>query len=78
MPDHDPDRLRKFRRDRINEPGLVRRVTDRQLLLRRDPPPLTRNPRYAKTLIAHSRYAKTLVAPNGDFHYLSPLASLGD
>ena len=43
MPDHDPDRLRKFRRDRINELGLVRIVTDRQLLLlllllRRDPP----------------------------------------
>ena len=30
MPDHDPDRLRKFRRDRINEPGLVRLGTDRQ------------------------------------------------
>ena len=30
MPDHDPDHLRKFRRDRINELGLVRIGTDRQ------------------------------------------------
>ena len=105
MPDHDPDRLRKFRRDRINEPGLVRIVTDRQTTTTTarlsplslaiepspisspaapgvdvapshggdppNPPPLTRNPCYAKTLFAHSRYAKTLAAPNGDFHYLS-------
>ena len=82
MPDHDPDRLRKFRRDRINELGLVRLGTDRQTTTTTTTTarlsPLSLAPRYAKTLFAHSRYAKTLVASNGDFHYLSPLASLGD
>ena len=80
MPDHDPDRLRNFHRDRINELGLVRLGTDRQTTTTTTArlSPLSLAPRYAKTLFAHSRYAKTLVALNGDFHYLSPLASLGE
>ena len=89
MPDIDPDHHRKFHRDRARELRLVRIVTDRQTdRLRHGRPPCTTSAQLVPLYHFRARQnrcgrqnrcaATTLVVPNGNFQYLTPLASLGE